>query len=192
VTKAEVLDRLYAAYAGQLVLQRVADGKRLVRGAGPLDAPLVVVGEAPGEAEDRHGEPFVGPSGQLLQHLFARAGLPWELCYRTNVLPWRPPGNRTPDNFEIVASYNRVEQEIAVIGPLVVVAAGSTAWQAVTRNKGGRFTDAVGNWIEGRLPYRLLPVYHPAFILRSSGAERDRLEAVTVAVLHSALAASGA
>jgi uracil-DNA glycosylase len=175
VSKAEVLDRLYAAYAGQLVLQRVADGKRLVRGAGPLDAPLVIVGEAPGEVEDRQGEPFVGPSGQLLQHLFARAALPWELCYRTNVLPWRPPGNRTPDNFEIVASYNRVEQEIAVIDPLVVVAAGATACQAVTRNRHGRFSDLLGGPHEDVLPGRQLwVIYHPSYILRTGrGLEEE-------------------
>jgi uracil-DNA glycosylase len=189
--KMAALDRLYAAYAKQDVLQQVADGKRLVPGAGPLDAPLAVVGEAPGETEDRLGEPFVGKSGQLLQHLFARAALPWELCYRTNVLPWRPPANRVPHNFEIVASYDRLADEIAIIGPVVVIAAGATAWQALTRGQRGRFTGAVGHWAESGLLYRLLPVYHPAFILRAGGAEQDRLEAETVAALHSALAAAG-
>ena len=173
--KAEILDHLYDVYAGQLVLQRVADGKRLVRGAGPLDAPLVVIGEAPGETEDRLGEPFVGPSGQLLQALFARAGLPWELCYRMNVLPWRPPGNRTPDNFEIVASYNRVQQEIAAIGPEVVVAAGATAWQAVSRNGNGRFSERLGGPHEDVLPgRRLWVIYHPSYILRTGrGLEEE-------------------
>lgn len=190
--KAAALDRIYNGYAQLRVLQQVADGRRLVRGAGPLDAPLALVGEAPGEMEDLHGEPFVGVSGQLLQQLVARAGLPWEMCYRTNVLPWRPPGNRIPYNFEIVASYPRVEQEIAVVAPVIVVAVGATAWQALTCNRHGSFTDAVGSWLdESARPYRLLAVYHPSFILRSSGAERSRLEAATVHTLHSALAAAG-
>ena len=186
--KAAELDELYGAYGKLISLQPVADGKRMICGAGPLDAPLVVVGEAPGREEDLRGEPFVGPSGKLLQHLFARAGLPWEFCYRMNVLPWRPPGNRTPDNFEIVDSYNRVEREIAIISPLIVVAAGAVAWQAVTRGQGGRFSAAVGNWAESGFPYRLLPIWHPAFILRSAGYERDRFELDMVQALHFALA----
>jgi DNA polymerase len=173
--KAAALDELYDAYAKTLVLQRVAEGKRLVRGAGPLDAPLAVVGEAPGETEDRQGEPFVGRSGQMLQHLFARAGLPWEFCYRTNVLPWRPPGNRTPDNFEIVASYSRIVREIEIIDPLVVVAAGATAWQAVSRGSHLLFSKALGGPHEDvLLGRRVWVIYHPSYILRTgAGLEEE-------------------
>jgi DNA polymerase len=185
---------LYARYAQEPVLQQVADGKRLVRGCGPLDSPLLVIGEAPGRQEEEDGRPFVGPSGQLLQKLFADAGLPWELCYVTNVLPWRPPGNRTPYIFEIIASYPRVADEIAVIQPLVVVAAGSTAWHGVTRNEQGKFGDRRGSMIPGDedTPYDLIVISHPSAILRLHGRDRQAMEEETVRALRTALEGTSA
>ena len=191
--KQAALDELYAGYAQTLVLQPVADGRRLVRGHGPLESPLVVIGEAPGEQEDRDGRPFTGPSGQLLQLLFKRAGLPWELCYVTNVLPWRPPGNRTPYPFEVVASYGRVEREIDVIGPEAVITAGATAWRAVSQGDMGAFSEARGHWHQ--MPWKdwsVLPVFHPAAILRAGGADRARMEEDTVRALREGLEAGRA
>jgi uracil-DNA glycosylase family 4 len=187
VGKQAGLDELYARYARTAVLAQVSDGKRLVRGHGPLDSPLVVVGEAPGAEEDAQGMPFVGPSGQLLRELFSRAGLPWELCYVTNVLPWRPPGNRTPYPFEVIASYRRVEEEIDVISPVSVIAAGSVAWQAISQRDLGAFSEARGKWHQ--LPWKdwaVLPVFHPSAILRAGG-ERGHMEDETVSALRSAL-----
>lgn len=190
--RAKEMAALYAGYATQAVLQPVADGKRLVPGAGPLDSPLVVVGEAPGAEEDRLGEPFVGPSGQLLQSLFAEAGLPWELCYRTNVLPWRPPGNRTPHNFEIVASYRRLEAEIDLVQPARVIAAGAVAWQCVSQGDLGSFAASRGQWFQ--VPWKdwaVMPVFHPAAILRASDRrEQQQMRADAVAALRSSLALS--
>jgi DNA polymerase len=187
------LAALYAEYATSPVLQQVADGRRLVRGYGPLEAPLVVIGEAPGEQEDIQGRPFVGPSGRLLQELFARAELPWDLCYVTNVLPWRPPGNRTPYQFEIIASYPRVEREIDLIQPVLVVAAGSVAWHAVSQAELGAFTTARSHWMQ--VPWKdwmVLPVFHPSAILRAHGAERAQMEEQTIRALRSALAGADA
>jgi uracil-DNA glycosylase family 4 len=184
--KQAALDILYGEYAQISVLRQLAAGKRLVPGHGPLDSPLVVVGEAPGQDEDRQGRPFVGPSGQLLQDLFKRAGLPWGMCYVMNVLPWRPPGNRTPYPFEVQASWMRVSAEIAVIDPLVVVAAGATAWKGVTAGDHGSFPDARFHWsqLEGR---RLLAIPHPSAILREAKPdERARLIDATVAALREA------
>jgi uracil-DNA glycosylase family 4 len=186
------LDELYAAYARTAVLAPVSDGRRLVRGHGPLDSPLVVVGEAPGAEEERLGRPFVGPSGQLLQDLFSRAGLPWILCYVANVLPWRPPGNRTPYPFEVIASYRRVEAEIDVIAPVSVIAAGSVAWHAVSQKDLGAFSEARGKWHQ--VPWKdwaVLPVFHPSAILRA-GHERGHMEADTVTALRSALGGASA
>lgn len=180
------LDALYEEYAKTPVLQGLAAGRRHVAGHGPLDSPLVVVGEAPGEEEDRQGRPFVGPSGRLLQSLFRRAGLPWEMCYVMNVLPWRPPGNRTPYPFEVHASWLRVSAEIAVVDPLVVVAAGATAWKGVTALEQGSFAGARFRWshLEGR---RLLAVPHPSALLREpAGDERARLEDAVVEALRGA------
>lgn len=186
--KAAEIARLYEAYARTTVLQPVADGRRLVPGYGPLDAPMVVVGEAPGATEDRDGRPFTGPSGKLLQALFARAGLPWELCYVMNVLPWRPPGNRTPYPFEVIASYGRVEAEIDVVSPVVVVTAGRVAWQAVSQNDLGAYSEARGKWF--RAPWKdwlILPVFHPSAIIRESGSTRALMEEETVRALRSSV-----
>jgi uracil-DNA glycosylase len=182
--KRAALDVLYEEYADTVVLQRLAEGRRLVPGHGPLDSPLVVVGEAPGQEEDQQGRPFVGASGQLLQSLFARAGLPWGMCYAMNVLPWRPPGNRAPYPYEVHASWFRVSAEIAVIDPLVVVAAGAVAWKGVTAGDHGSFTDARFRWsrLEGR---RLLAIPHPSDILREPN-DRARLEAATIDALSQA------
>lgn len=187
------LAALYAAYAKTAVLAPVSDGRRLVRGHGPLNSPLVVVGEAPGAEEDAQGRPFVGPSGQLLQRLFAQAGLPWELCYVMNVLPWRPPANRTPFPFEVIASYRRVEAEIDIIQhglgqPLHVITAGATAWKAVSQGDLVAFSEARGKlW---KLPWKdwsVRAVFHPSAILRAGGRERELTEAETVTALRSVL-----
>lgn len=182
------LDALYAEYARTVVLQPVSDGKNLVRGHGPLGSPMVVVGEAPGAEEDAQGRPFVGPSGKLLQRLFAIAGLPWELCYVLNTLPWRPPGNRTPFPFEIIASQDRVEREIDVISPVYVVTAGAVAWRAVSQDDLGRFSEARGRIFQAPgKDWAILPVFHPSAILRAHGAERDHMEAETLRSLRSVL-----
>jgi len=157
-----------------------------------LDAPVMVVGEAPGEKEDERGRPFVGPAGKLLQAQLAVAGIPWDYCYVTNVLPWRPPGNRTPYPFEIQASRARVAAEAALVDPVVVIAAGAVAWRALTDGSLGRFEDARFRWheLDGR---RLLAVPHPSALLHiRSGAEREVWEKATVDALSLALPKSAA
>lgn len=185
------LERLYRDYAQEAetgVLQEVKHSslRGYIDGYGPLDAPLVVVGEAPGEDEEREGRPFVGKSGQLLQELFKQAEVPWELCYVMNVIPWRPVKNRTPYPYEVMASWRRVEREIEIIGPFVVLAVGGTAWFGVTRNQYGRFDQHRNIW-QNRdktgLPYDLLGINHPGWILRQSGQVRDLSERITVSAL---------
>lgn len=185
--KEDAIRQLYGEYAKTGSLQELAAGRKPVPGAGPLDAPLVVVGEAPGAQEEACGEPFVGPAGMLLQYLFKEAGLPWHLCYRMNVVPWRPPANRKPYPFQVMASYDRIEREIGIISPLRVLAAGSTAWAGVARGEHGTFPDArAAGWIS--LPgrnYRLAAIYHPSALLRASGAgEREKMQDETLQVLR--------
>lgn len=170
------MDALYERYAAAPVLAKIADGRRLVRGHGPLKAPVVVVGEAPGEKEDLAGRPFVGPAGKLLRTMFDAAGIPWDCCYFTNVLCWRPPGNRAPYPYEVQAAYERLEGEIALIEPLVVIAAGETAWRGLTKGEVVPFADARLKWHDlGGRP--LLAVPHPAFLLRlRSAGERETWE----------------
>lgn len=183
----EAMNDLYEEYAAQPALARVSEGRPLVRGHGILNAPVVVVGEAPGEQEERQGRPFVGPAGGLLQRIFSDAGVPWALCYVTNVLPWRPPGNRTPYPFEVQCSYSRLAAEVAVVDPVVVIAAGEPAWHCLTRNDMGRFADARFGWheLDGR---RLLCLPHPSYLLRlKDPAERAAWERETVEAIARAL-----
>jgi len=188
-SKAAELDQVYALYnGGTAVLQEAAAGRPPVRGAGPLHAPVVLVGEAPGAVEEKEGAPFLGPSGQLLRHLFARAGVPWEFCYRTNVLPWRPPGNRTPYPYEVTALRPRLVQEITIISPLIVIAAGGTAWRGLTAGRQGSFTDNRGAWLKWQAPELtcdLISIWHPGAILRAYGDQREQMETETVTALRS-------
>lgn len=187
------LDKLYEEYSRIAVLQEVAGGKRLVRGHGPLDAPVVVVGEAPGQREDEQGIPFVGASGQVLRGLLRDAGIPWEFCYVMNVLPWRPASNRTPYLFEVQASYDRVEQEITLIYPARVICAGATAWDCVSRRELGRFSEARGHWHQMPLrDYLTLPVFHPSYVMRHHGEKRAAIEADLIRSVAEALEATGA
>jgi uracil-DNA glycosylase family 4 len=183
------LEAAYAEYVTVEPLQRLAQGKRMVSPAGPVDAPLVLVGEAPGADEEHQGQPFVGRTGQLLQDLFRKGQIPWQLCYRTNVVAWRPDGNRTPYPYEILASRPRLMREIAIIRPAVVLAVGATAWRAVTDSGLGSFGDNRGKittWKHPDLsdPITLMAIYHPGAIIRMSGGERRAAEGETVAALQ--------
>jgi uracil-DNA glycosylase len=182
------MDALYDDYARVPVLAELAHGRTLVRGYGPLDSPFMVVGEAPGAEEERRGRPFVGPSGILLQDLFGQAGIPWNVCYVTNTVCWRPPGNRTPYPFQVDASSDRLWREIRVADRVVVVAAGSVAWRGVTRKQLGGFEEARFKWheLEG---LRLLAIPHPAFILRLPDRDRPQWKQKTVDALSQALVA---
>lgn len=178
---------LYEEYAAQRQLRRIAEGRRMVPGHGMPDAPVVVVGEAPGEKEDLAGRPFVGPAGKVLQSQLAVAGIPWDYCYVTNVLPWRPPANRTPYPFEVQASRRRLAAEVALIDPVVVVAAGAVAWSGLTGGDLGPFEDARFRWheLDGR---RLVAVPHPSYLLHlRSSAEREAWEKATAEALSLAL-----
>lgn len=164
---------LYEEYAASRVLASLAEGRKLVPGHGPLNAPVVVVGEAPGAQEEAQGKPFVGPSGKLLRQMLEEARIPWGICYVTNVVPWRPPGNRTPYPFEVQASFDRVEKEIALVDPVVVIAAGAVAWRGVTRDEKGPFLAARLQWrdLAGR---RLVSIPHPSFLLQLRDPDQRR------------------
>lgn len=189
---ARAMEVLYEGYSRLPQLARLAEGRRMVLGHGLLDAPLMVVGEAPGEQEERAGRPFTGPAGKVIQRWFREAGLPWDMCYVTNVLPWRPPANRTPYPFEVQASYDRLAMEVTMVDPVVVVAAGSVAWEGLTRKEMGRFDEARFRWhdLTGR---RLLAIPHPSYLLHiRDGAERARWDQATVGALRQSVAQSAA
>jgi uracil-DNA glycosylase family 4 len=140
---------------------------RVVFGEGSETAELMVVGEAPGENEDRQGRPFVGKAGQLLDLLLMTAGFPRESVYICNVLKCRPPGNRNPLPEEVEACSPYLVKQVELVRPKVIVAFGTFAAQTLLG------TDVAIGKLRGRVhAYRgtpLVPTYHPAALLRNPG-----------------------
>jgi DNA polymerase len=148
----------------------------LVFSDGVPGAPTMLIGEAPGAEEDRLGKPFVGASGQLLDRMLASIGLSRERdVYVANILPWRPPGNRTPTDAEIALFLPFVHRHIALARPARVLLLGGVAAKALLGAKEG-ITRLRGRWARlppeaGGLP--ALPTLHPAYLLRMPAAKRD-------------------
>lgn len=152
---------------------------------GTPHAPVMVIGEAPGAEEDRIGKPFVGRSGQLLDRMLGAIGLDRQRnVYITNVLFWRPPGNRKPTEAEIALCLPFVWRHIALGQPRLVLLSGGTATGAVLGRAEG-ITKLRGRWFDLAIPGLDRPVpalttYHPSFLLRTparkSEAWRDFLE----------------
>jgi uracil-DNA glycosylase len=139
---------------------------------GVPDAPLMVIGEAPGADEDRLGRPFVGRSGQLLDRMLASIGYDRSRnAYITNVLFWRPPGNRKPTPEETAACLPFVWRHIALLAPKVVLMCGGTATSALLGRAEG-ITRLRGRWLDLPVegldrPVPALATYHPSFLLRT-------------------------
>lgn len=150
----------------------------LVFADGAPDSGLMLIGEAPGAEEDRLGRPFVGQSGQLLDRMFASIGIRREDggFYITNILPWRPPGNRTPTDAEINLFLPFVLRHIALVRPRRLVLLGGVSAKTLLRAKDG-ITRLRGRWqdvaVEGVGPVPALATLHPAYLLRTPAAKRD-------------------
>ena len=149
------------------------EATHLVPGEGAQDAAVVLVGEAPGAAEDRQGRPFVGSAGKLLDGLLAEAGLAREEVFITNVVKARPPGNRDPTADEVRHHWPFLEAQLAVVRPRLLVPLG--------RHALGRFaprdvkiTQAAGRVLETAQGRTLFPMLHPAAALHDPGL-RGRL-----------------
>jgi DNA polymerase len=145
---------------------------QVVFGVGNPNAKLMFVGEAPGADEDRQGEPFVGAAGQLLTKIIEAMGLSRGDVYIANVIKCRPPGNRNPEPVEVATCKPFLLQQIDIIRPKVIVALGTFAAHALLE------TDTPISRLRGRVqPFRggikLVPTFHPAFLLRSPERKRD-------------------
>jgi len=144
--------------------------RTLVFGEGSPRARLVFVGEAPGEEEDKQGRPFVGRAGQLLTKIINAMGLEREEVYICNILKCRPPGNRNPQEDEIAACEPFLVKQIEAIDPEIICALGTFAAKTLLRTEApisairGRFHDYHGR--------RLMPPYHPAYLLRNPDAKK--------------------
>ena len=144
---------------------------------GNPEAPVMIVGEAPGAEEDRLGRPFVGRAGQLLDRMLMAIGLDRTQVQITNVIYWRPPGNRKPTSAEIAACLPFVLRHIALARPKVLVLAGGTAATALLPTGEG-ITRLRGRWFELAVPgldrpVPTLPMFHPAFLLRTPARKRE-------------------
>jgi len=142
----------------------------LVFGEGPNDAALLIVGEAPGEEEDLSGRPFVGRAGQLLDRILASVELDRADVYITNLVKFRPPGNRNPRPDEIEAAAPILLEQIRLIRPRIVATLGNVPTQWFLDTKDG-ITRLHGTWHDWN-GIRLMPLYHPAYLLRNPSRER--------------------
>jgi uracil-DNA glycosylase family 4 len=142
--------------------------KSLVFADGNPQAKLMFVGEAPGAEEDRLGLPFVGRSGQLLDRMLAAIGLDRQGCYIANIIPWRPPGNRTPTPQESAVCQPFIARQIELADPDILVCLGGPSAQALLGFKEGIMRSR-GKWVEydtGTRKIRALATLHPAYLLR--------------------------
>ncbi len=170
-------EELRAALAAFDGCALAATATNLVFSDGNPDAGLVLIGEAPGAEEDRTGLPFVGAAGQLLDAMLASIGLDRGKVLILNVLPWRPPGNRTPSDEEITICLPFLLRHLVLVRPLRLVLLGALSTRALTgRSEGirrlrGRWTEVSVPGLEKPVP--ALPTYHPAYLLRTQAAKRE-------------------
>lgn len=148
-----------------------------VVGSGDKNAALMVIGEAPGAEEDRQGLPFVGPAGQLLDQMLAAISLERRAVYVSNILPWRPPGNRSPTAEEIALCQPLIERQIALVRPCVLLLVGGISAKSLLNEKQG-ITRLRGTWREFTPagladPVATMATFHPAYLLRQPTAKRE-------------------
>jgi DNA polymerase len=174
---ANTLDELKEAIAGFDGLGLKATATNLVFADGNPEARLMLIGEAPGAEEDRRGLPFVGAAGQLLDRMLAAIGHDRTNSYITNIVNWRPPGNRKPSPVEMALCRPFIERHIALVNPSVIVLLGDTAAKTLTDRSEG-ITRLRGKWLTWPKPNTtetipVLPTFHPAYLLRSPGQKRE-------------------
>src|SRR5689334_18874326 len=147
---------------------------RLVFADGNPKARVMFVGEAPGRDEDIEGLPFVGRSGKLLDRMIAAIGLDRSTAYIANVIPWRPPGNRTPTPQETQICLPFIQRQIELVNPEVLVTLGNPSTQTLLGTREGIMRTR-GRWFDydtGTRVIRALPTFHPAYLLRSPAYKR--------------------
>ena len=143
---------------------------KIVVARGNPQAPLMIIGEAPGAKEEEVGKPFVGRSGKLLDKLLLNSGIDINQdVYFCNVVKCRPPQNRRPTKAEIQENLPWLYQQIKLVNPKIIVLVGATALEAILKNK-SPISILRGKWInwDGRL---VMPIFHPAYLLRNQSKE---------------------
>ena len=148
---------------------------KLVFADGNPEARIMLVGEAPGRDEDRQGLPFFGESGQLLDRMLAANGLDRTRVYVTNILPWRPPGNRSPSPEETTACLTFLRRHIELVAPAILVLLGGVSTATLLARSEG-ITRLRGRWFDfplGESSIPAIPLFHPAYLLRQPAQKRE-------------------
>src|SRR5664279_1565721 len=151
-----------------------ATATQLVFADGNPQARVMFVGEAPGRDEDIEGLPFVGRSGKLLDRMLAAVGLDRSKAYIANVIPWRPPGNRTPTPQETQICLPFIQRQIELVNPDVLVTLGNPSTQTLLTTREG-IMKTRGRWFDydtGTRVIRAIATFHPAYLLRSPSYKR--------------------
>jgi len=144
---------------------------KIVFGDGSPSAKLVFIGEGPGADEDAQGLPFVGRAGKLLTQMIEAMGLERHDVYICNVVKCRPPGNRQPEPDEVAACSPFLFRQLDALKPKVIVCLGATAFQTLLQSNRS-ISHFRGQWLDFR-GYKMLPTYHPAYLLRNPAAKAD-------------------
>ncbi len=171
---ANSIDELRAALDGFTGCNLRHSAKTMVFADGNPEADVMFIGEAPGREEDLQGAPFVGRAGQLLDRMLGAIGLSRETAYITNMIPWRPPGNRTPAPHEIELCRPFIERHVALAAPKIVVMLGNVASKSLLGTDKG-ILSLRGTWMEytaGEMLIPALPTLHPAYLLRNPAQKR--------------------
>jgi len=148
----------------------------MVFGEGNPSARIMFIGEGPGQTEDETGRPFVGKAGELLDKIIASMNLKRADVYIANVVKCRPPGNRNPENDEVLQCRKYLDLQIEIIRPVLIVALGSPAIKTLLETDQGimslrgKFQKYKGIWV--------MPTFHPAYLLRNPDAKKDTWEDV--------------
>ena len=145
----------------------------VVVGKGNEKANLVIIGEGPGEQEDKSGLPFVGRAGKMLDTALAAVNIaPLEDCYITNIVKCRPPNNRKPTASESDACMPWLNKQIELLSPKIIVLAGSTATESFLGVK-EPISKIRGKWIE-KDNIKYMPIFHPSYLLRNPSKEKGK------------------
>jgi uracil-DNA glycosylase len=176
------LPRLREAAAGCRACPLWENASQTVFGEGMAKAQVMLVGEQPGDREDKEGHPFVGPAGRMLDKALEEVGIDRDLAYVTNVVKhfkWKARGKRRihqkPDAAEIGACRPWLEAELAVVKPEVLVCLGATAAQALL-GRSFRVTQQRGTWVDSDLAPLVTATIHPSAILRAQDDAGRRAE----------------
>ena len=153
--------------------------KNIVFSEGNPKSKIMLIGEAPGEDEDKTGKPFRGEAGQLLDKMLNAIGLKRNNTYLTNIIFWRPPGNRKPTEIEINSCLPYVKKHIELINPNILVLVGAAAAKTIFKIQSG-ITQIRGKWknieINKLESLRSIAIFHPAFLIKQPSRKREAWE----------------